>query len=164
MIIILAHSRQRTVFHTTRNIIKRLIYQSIETGMITAILMVLILVWYETMQKQNSTYLIWCACAFMPASTVADIWAVREYALPPLYGNAMLFVLNARAKLCGDSIKYDTSGFTPTIGGTGRSQPVVKVDTDVVACYDVDLESETNGRNRSLYAQDNKQDIPMHSI
>ena len=60
----------------------------------------------------------------------------------------MLFVLNARQSLRKDNIKYDTSmGGTPTIGGSGRSQPAVKVDTDVVARYDLDLESNNLGRD-----------------
>ena len=60
----------------------------------------------------------------------------------------MLFVLNARQSFRKDNIKYDTSmGGTPTIGGSGRSQPAVKVDTDVVARYDLDLESNNLGRD-----------------
>ncbi|KAL1714008.1 hypothetical protein EV715DRAFT_257829, partial [Schizophyllum commune] len=130
MIGIVARTRQRTVFRSTRDTIKRLIFQSIETGTVTAVFMVLLLVCYETMQKENTTYLVW------------------EYSLPPLYGNVMLFVLNARQSFRKDNIKYDTSmGGTPTIGGSGRSQPAVKVDTDVVARYDLDLESNNLGRD-----------------
>ncbi|KAL1679752.1 hypothetical protein EV122DRAFT_276920 [Schizophyllum commune] len=143
MIGILARTRQRTVFRSTRDTIKRLIFQSIETGTVTAVFMVLLLVCYETMQKENTTYLVW------------------EYSLPPLYGNVMLFVLNARQSFRKDNIKYDTSmGGTPTIGGSGRSQPAVKVDTDVVARYDLDLESNNLGRDG--YAD--SKNIPMHSM
>ncbi|KAL1701962.1 hypothetical protein EV121DRAFT_262514 [Schizophyllum commune] len=139
----LARTRQRTVFRSTRDTIKRLIFQSIETGTVTAVFMVLLLVCYETMQKENTTYLVW------------------EYSLPPLYGNVMLFVLNARQSFRKDNIKYDTSmGGTPTIGGSGRSQPAVKVDTDVIARYDLDLESNNLGRDG--YAD--SKNIPMHSM
>ena len=55
----LARTRQRTVFRSTRDTIKRLIFQSIETGTVTAVFMVLLLVCYETMQKENTTYLVW---------------------------------------------------------------------------------------------------------
>lgn len=127
MTFILARTHKRTVFRSTKNMIRKLIFQSIETGTITAIFMVLLLVCYETMQAVNTTYLIW------------------EYALPPLYGNVMLFVLNARATFRRDNVKFDTS-LTPTIGGSGRSPHAVKVDTDIVSRYDVDLENRLPDR------------------
>ena len=47
--------------------LKRLILQSIETGTVTAFVMVLMLICYETMSSKNSSYTIWCVfchCAF----------------------------------------------------------------------------------------------------
>ena len=39
--------------------LKRLIIQSIETGSITALVMILLLISYETMGTKNATYVVW---------------------------------------------------------------------------------------------------------
>ena len=39
--------------------LKRLIVQSIETGSITALVMILLLISYETMGTKNATYVVW---------------------------------------------------------------------------------------------------------
>ncbi|KAL1729970.1 hypothetical protein EV714DRAFT_237059 [Schizophyllum commune] len=87
MIVLLARSREEAHFRTTRQMLKRLIIQSIETGSITALVMILLLISYETMGSKNATYVVW------------------EISLGPLYGNVMLFVLNSREGLAPDIVR-----------------------------------------------------------
>ncbi|TRM64772.1 hypothetical protein BD626DRAFT_489827 [Schizophyllum amplum] len=124
MIVLLARSHSQAHFRSTKQLVRRLIVQSIETGSVTAVVMILMLICYETMNSQNSTYLIW------------------EYSIAPLYGNVMLFVLNARAGLRPGEVFSSTNDFnlhsavnfaSSTSGETRSSddRQAVKVNTNV---------------------------------
>ncbi|KAL1707954.1 hypothetical protein EV121DRAFT_277567 [Schizophyllum commune] len=91
MIVLLARSREEAHFRTTRQMLKRLIIQSIETGSFTALFMILLLISYETMGTKNATYVVW------------------EISLGPLYGNVMLFVLNSREGLAPDIVRCQSN-------------------------------------------------------
>ncbi|KAI4525478.1 hypothetical protein K525DRAFT_266059 [Schizophyllum commune Loenen D] len=90
MTVLLVRSRRQTHFRSTKEMLQRLILQSIETGTVTAFVMVLMLICYETMSSKNSSYTIW------------------ELAIGPLYGNVMLFVLNAREGISSDDVHCNT--------------------------------------------------------
>ncbi|KAI5823927.1 hypothetical protein K523DRAFT_421156 [Schizophyllum commune Tattone D] len=91
MTVLLVRSRRQTHFRSTKEMLQRLILQSIETGTVTAFVMVLMLICYETMSSKNSSYTVW------------------ELAIGPLYGNVMLFVLNAREGLSSDDVHCNTN-------------------------------------------------------
>ncbi|KAL1682794.1 hypothetical protein EV122DRAFT_274179 [Schizophyllum commune] len=91
MSILLFRSREQTHFKTTKHMITRLIIQSIETGTVTALVMILMVICYETMGAKNLVYVVW------------------ELSVGPLYGNVLLFVLNARQSMAPDAIKCDTT-------------------------------------------------------
>ena len=57
----LFRSREQTHFKTTKHMITRLIIQSIETGTVTALVMILMVICYETMGAKNLVYVVWCA-------------------------------------------------------------------------------------------------------
>ncbi|KAL1680238.1 hypothetical protein EV122DRAFT_276414 [Schizophyllum commune] len=91
MIVLLARSRQEAHFRTTRQMLKRLIVQSIETGSITALVMILLLISYETMGTKNATYVVWqgniawSSTALVPVNTQRlsqrqqmQMWDFRE--------------------------------------------------------------------------------------
>ncbi|TRM64771.1 hypothetical protein BD626DRAFT_567646 [Schizophyllum amplum] len=101
MTFLLVSSRKQTHFRSTRDMIRRLIFQSIETGTVTAIVMILMLTCYETMSTVNSSYTVW------------------ELAIGPLYGNVMLFVLNARESMSSDEVLCNTSD--PELPDSSRS-------------------------------------------
>ncbi|KAL1694321.1 hypothetical protein GGG16DRAFT_110363 [Schizophyllum commune] len=134
MISLLARSHKHSHFRSTKQLIRRLIVQSIETGTVTAIVMCLMLICYETMNATNSTYLIW------------------EYSIAPLYGNVMLFVLNARARLrpgeifttSNDFTLHSAVNFASTTSGTssGEDRHAVKVRKDITIHFD-ETESTT---------------------
>ena len=62
--------------------LKRLIVQSIETGSITALVMILLLITYETMGTKNATYVVWQVSPFIPCYLADE--HVRELSLGPL--------------------------------------------------------------------------------
>ncbi|KAI5894921.1 uncharacterized protein SCHCODRAFT_02494359, partial [Schizophyllum commune H4-8] len=92
MIGLLYNRRRNTHFRKTRNMLKRLIAQSIQTGTVTTVVMVVMFVMYETSDSKSQAYI------------------VCELALGPLYVNVMLYVLNARERLAAvDTLRCNSS-------------------------------------------------------
>lgn len=131
MIGILAKTKQRTSYRTSKSVLQRLMYQSIETGTVTAVDMVLFLICYETMST-NSAYMVW------------------EFASGPLYGNVLVFVLNSRSRLTRTTDNHGLNELTVTgysshsgqAVGTVQNRGAIKVTTDVVSHFD--RESDNN--------------------
>ena len=57
--------------------------------------MLLDLICYETMQHQNSVYMVWYVVSHFSLPTEI---LPREYASGPLYGNVLIYVLNSRSE------------------------------------------------------------------
>ncbi|KAI5823925.1 hypothetical protein K523DRAFT_421155 [Schizophyllum commune Tattone D] len=88
---LLVSSRRHTRVRSTKQMIERLILQSVETGTITAVWMATMITCYETMGSKNTTYVVW------------------EYSIGPLYANVLLFVLNSRERIAADEVRCTTS-------------------------------------------------------
>ena len=52
--------RRNTHFQKTRNMLRRLIAQSIQTGTVTTVVMVAMFVTYETADSKSQAYIAWC--------------------------------------------------------------------------------------------------------
>ncbi|KAL1724175.1 hypothetical protein EV715DRAFT_285345 [Schizophyllum commune] len=134
MITLLALSNRYSRIRSTKQLIRQLIVQSIQTGTVTTIVMCLMLICNETMNTVNSTYLIW------------------EYSIAPLYGNVMPFVLNERSRLRHDDVVVTSNDFSlhsavnfaSTTSGTsnGEDRHAVKVRKDIAIHFD-ETESAT---------------------
>ncbi|KAI4525476.1 hypothetical protein K525DRAFT_266057 [Schizophyllum commune Loenen D] len=88
---LLVSSRRHTRVRSTKQMIERLILQSVETGTITAVWMATMITCYETMGSKNTAYVVW------------------EYSIGPLYANVLLFVLNSRERIAADEVRCTTS-------------------------------------------------------
>ncbi|KAL1680237.1 hypothetical protein EV122DRAFT_276413 [Schizophyllum commune] len=88
---LLVSSRRHTRVRSTKQMIERLILQSVETGTITAVWMATMITCYETMGSRNTAYVVW------------------EYSIGPLYANVLLFVLNSRERMAADEVRCTTS-------------------------------------------------------
>ncbi|KAL1746951.1 hypothetical protein HDZ31DRAFT_61772 [Schizophyllum fasciatum] len=83
--------RERSYSRGTRQIIKRLIFQSVETGTVTAIVVVVLVVLYETLGSGNALYI------------------VCYLSIGQLYGNVLLFTLNSRRSSGHGEVHSNTS-------------------------------------------------------
>ncbi|KAK7030122.1 hypothetical protein R3P38DRAFT_3266922 [Favolaschia claudopus] len=100
--VVLLRERQARVLERTSAVVDKLITWTIETGMVTSICSIIMVVVFLTLRTTRESYLltfISSSCLFPWLITVSVVWLAIWVVIPRLFSNSLLASLNSRASL-----------------------------------------------------------------